>query len=50
MTEAARYDDHELLNRLNDLQKNDCSVWSVFESAAHKRQLSSLGLKTQHPH
>ncbi|ELQ6039646.1 hypothetical protein R2226_003836 [Cronobacter sakazakii] len=45
MTESERYDDIELLNRLNDLQKNDCSVWSVFESAAHKKAAIKLGLE-----
>ncbi|HGK3930920.1 hypothetical protein [Klebsiella variicola] len=44
ITEAARYDDNELLNRLNDLQKNDCPVWSVLESAAHKKATIKLGL------
>lgn len=45
MTSAEKYDDTELLNRLNELQKNDCSVWSVFESAAHKKAAIKLGLE-----
>lgn len=44
MTEEAKYDDGELLKRLNELQKNDCSVWCVFESVAHKKTAIKLGL------
>lgn len=43
MTEAERYDDNELLKRLTDLQKKDCSVWSIFESAAYKKAAIKLG-------
>ncbi|QIU89346.1 hypothetical protein [Yokenella regensburgei] len=44
MTEAAKYDDAELLKQLNELQKNDCPVWSIFDSAAHKKATIKLGL------
>ncbi|WP_251850626.1 hypothetical protein [Klebsiella aerogenes] len=44
MTQAKKFEDDELLKCLNELQKNDSLVWSIFESSAHKKAAIKLGL------
>lgn len=44
MTEETKYSDDQLLFLLKEFQKNDCSVWGVFDSIAHKKAAIKLGL------